>query len=247
MTKTDKGAGTAKDETDANLRGGLSTISIYEPAELNALIEIANMARGGEFGVNSDDSKRAVALERIANSFLGPVRRVLTGSEKLAAGLDSLKKQIPSFATVIDLFRREALASAKTGAPMRMTPLLLVGAPGVGKTYSARRIAAVLGEPFVSISMTLVDDLGDLVGHSASWRAARSGLIADTLLNDLSASPVLLVDEIEKAAKMGHQERPHDIFLNLFEQENSKGFADVFLGLKLRADYIFWLFADFSG
>ncbi|WP_296713815.1 AAA family ATPase [Rhodoblastus sp.] len=218
-----------------------ASIQLYEPAQLKALIEVAGGNSGGDFGVDSDDRKRIAALERVAASFLGPERKVLTGTPALVDDLDALKQRIPSFGPVVDLFRREALASSLNGAPMRVTPLLLVGPPGIGKTYAARRLAAALGETFVSISMTLCDDVGDLVGHSASWRAARPGLIATTLLDDLSASPVILVDEIEKAPHMGHQERPHDIFLNLFEPENASAFADAFLGLEIRADHLFWL------
>jgi ATP-dependent Lon protease len=155
--------------------------------------------------------------------------------------LERLNKTIPSFRSVVDLFRREALSSIRTSSPMRMTPIILLGAPGIGKTFLCNALADALKVPFASIAMSACDDIGDIVGHSLSWKSARPGLVANTLLNFGFASPVVLVDEIEKAPRLSHNEQPSDVWHALFEPENAQNFRDQFLGLSMRADFIFWV------
>jgi ATP-dependent Lon protease len=159
----------------------------------------------------------------------------------LVQRLERLTNATPSFRTVIDLYRREALSSVQTSAPMRMAPIILLGPPGIGKTYFANSLANALRIPFASIAMSACDDVGDIVGHSLSWKSARSGLVAKTLLDCGSASPLIVVDEIEKAPHSSHGDRPTDVWHSLFEPENAKDFRDQFLGLAMRADHIFWL------
>ena len=132
------------------------------------------------------------------------------------------------------------MSSLRHGAPMRLARQILLGPPGYGKTYTARRLALALDVPFAKIAMNLCDDVGDIVGHSLSWRAARQGVVSRTLLDRLSASPLILVDELEKAMKWSH-ENPSEIWVSLFEPENAAAFEDRFLGLKMRADYIMWV------
>jgi ATP-dependent Lon protease len=124
---------------------------------------------------------------------------------------------------------------------MRMTPLILLGPPGVGKTHLVNALALTLGVPFVSIAMSTCDDIGDLVGHSLSWKSARPGILANTLIECGFASPVVLVDEIEKAPRLSPNDKPSDVWHSLFEPENSRNFRDQFLGLSLRADCVLWV------
>jgi ATP-dependent Lon protease len=215
-------------------------IDIYDETNLRQVIDRIKASRSVRENAGKEEERQLEALENLANGFLGPSRALAMGSEEMVQRLDALKQRAPSFATIIDIMRREARSSILRQAPMRLTPIIMVGPPGFGKTYTARQLAQCLGVPFELISMNLCDDVGDIVGHSHSWRAAREGLISRTLLNGLSASPLILVDELEKAMKWSH-ENPSDIWLSLLEPENAAAFTDRFLGLALRADHIMWV------
>jgi ATP-dependent Lon protease len=218
-------------------------IDIYSESDLKTIIAAAEKLTVADFAEtrSTEENKRLAILRDLNDGFEGPGRRLLLGSTSLVQRLERLNTASPAFQAVTDLFRREALSSIRTSAPMRMTPIILLGAPGIGKTYLTNALANALQVPFASIAMSSCDDVGDIVGHSLSWKAARPGLVATTLLECGSACPAILVDEIDKASVLSHADRPSDVWHQLLEPENAQRFRDSFLGLDLRADYIFWL------
>ena len=118
--------------------------------------------------------------------------------------------------------------------------MLLVGAPGVGKTRFAKRCAAALGVAFAEFSFAQADDIGQLLGHSVVWRGAQIGLVTRTLLTAQNASPLIMIDEIEKA-RDGHNGVPLDALHTLLEPMSAKDFVDPFLEIKVRADGVIWI------
>ena len=63
-------------------------------------------------------------------------------------------------------------------------------------------------------------------------------MIATTLLRAITASPLILIDEIETAPRLGHEDRPSDIWHSLFERQNARSFRDRYYDLPMRADHI---------
>ena len=89
--------------------------------------------------------------------------------------------------------------------------------------------------------MNCGDDPGVLVGHSLSWRGARPGLLARTLIETSCASPIVFVDEIDKALWKDHGD-PLDIFHTLLEPENARSFIDAYIAeASISADKVFWI------
>jgi ATP-dependent Lon protease len=216
-------------------------VELYDKKDLTRLLADAQSDSSSEDWGASEQNKRLADLKKIAADCVGPKRMVLMGSERIVRNLDQLALTAPGFAEVIGLFRREALASMKTGTSMRTLPLILVGPPGIGKTYLVEKLAAALTTSFASIPMNLIDDVGEITGHSLSWRATRPGLIATTLLGSITASPLILIDEIEKAPRLGHDDRPSDIWHSIFERQNARSFRDRYYDLPMRADHIVWV------
>jgi ATP-dependent Lon protease len=218
-------------------------IEIYDEKELQGLIRSIRGSTDQDFGLPQEDARRLAMLEGIAKESLGPRRRLLAGDAAMIDRLESLKNVAPSFSAVIDIIRREARASMATKAPMRLTPMILLGPPGYGKTHIVRRLATALGAPFASVSLNMCDDIGgEMIGHTMSWRAARQGSISRALLAYDTAAPVFAIDEIEKAMRQGRDESPpNDIWLSLFERENACVFKDAYLGLTMRAEHIIYL------
>ena len=58
----------------------------------------------------------------------------------MVARIAALSEAIPHFAPAIDLMARAELVSSRTATPLRLPPILLLGEPGIGKSYALRRL-----------------------------------------------------------------------------------------------------------
>ena len=68
------------------------------------------------------------------------------------------------------------------------------------------------------------------------------GKIARALLVDsITASPLFLLDELDKAPSLVHGENTLDVLLSLLEEENAQAFVDEYLGLPIRAQFANWI------
>ena len=155
--------------------------------------------------------------------------------------LDGLAAVAPHFTRLIDLYRQALQAALNTGQAVRCPPLLLVGPPGVGKTYVAARLAALLGTTFVEITMTTATGVNVLGGTDRVWKNPRLGKVAEALLSGPTASPIILLDEIDKAFTNRDTDRPLDSLHSLLEPSTAGRFRDEFLEAEINASGILWL------
>lgn len=170
--------------------------------------------------------------------------RALAHATTTAAGaVSALSARAPHMRAVIDLVVRRLRAAQVTGVPVCLPPILLLGPPGVGKTWLMGRIAGALGVPFRSFAMNLAT-LGDsLSGSHTLWKASRPGLVATTLLREPVANPLILVDELDKPPERqlgGDLYRP---FHSLLEPEGARAFVDDHLGVPIDASRMMWVAA----
>lgn len=82
----------------------------------------------------------------------------------------------------------------------RLPPILLVGPPGSGKTRYAQRLAELANVPSTLISIGGSADNRALQGTARGWGTATPSLIAQTIVRDVVANPVIILDELEKAS-----------------------------------------------
>jgi ATP-dependent Lon protease len=133
---------------------------------------------------------------------------------------------------VTALVDRAVALSIMTGTPLSLPPLLLAGPPGIGKTHFAKSLAAVLGVPTHAWSCATNSDAMQLItGHPTSWRGARMGLLTEAIVTSGSASPVVLLDEIDKFVTH-RDEQPYNILLNVLEAENAEALLDEYLRVR---------------
>lgn len=117
--------------------------------------------------------------------------------------------------------------------------LLLVGAPGVGKTSIAASIARAMGRPCVKISLAGISDGLYLRGAQTIFKDAKPGRITDALVRSKSFCPLIVLDEIDKMGASLEHGDPESVLLDILDTDRSK-FVDNYLGFPLDlSDVIF--------
>nr|WP_242596961.1 AAA family ATPase [Rhodocyclus gracilis] len=122
----------------------------------------------------------------------------------------------------------------------RVSPIALYGVPGIGKTRFAREVAAILDVGFESIALGSTDAGFVLAGVSPGYSTTRAGRIAKLLAEGDAASPVVMLDEIDKAR--GDDRNPVvPTLLELLEADSARAFRDEGLEIRMDASRIVYL------
>lgn len=153
---------------------------------------------------------------------------------------DALAAELPNFGEVLDDLRRQLALCLETSDPVELTPLLLLGEPGIGKTRFARRLSQLLGTGYGFVSMSSLTAGWILSGASSQWRNARAGKVFDTLVHGDYANPVMVVDEIDKASADGQYD-PLGALYGLLEPDTAAEFVDEFAEVPVDCSDIVWV------
>ncbi len=156
------------------------------------------------------------------------------------AAVDDLYEASPNFAAVLDDLRKHLALAVAGDEAVQFTPILLVGEPGLGKTYFAKKLAQSLGTGFEFVSMCSLTAGWVLTGASAQWHNARPGKVAQTLIDGDFANPVVVLDEVDKAGG-DHRYDPMGALYTLLERDTALAFKDEFIDVDIDASHILWI------
>lgn len=211
---------------------------IFDPCEVGQQMRL--LAAGDDDGTSHLSSEETTRLEKLRWLTEQSARKsTLLGTAPMREQLRLLRLRCPGFVAVTDLVDRAIALSIMTAAPVSLPPLLLAGPPGIGKTHYSKALAAVLGVPVHAWSCATNSDAMQLItGHPTSWRGARMGLLTEALVTSASASPVFLLDEIDKFVTH-RDEQPYNILLNVLEAENAEALLDEYLRVRFDASHAF--------
>ena len=154
--------------------------------------------------------------------------------------MDHLYDTLPNFHTVLDDVKRQIALCEDSRDALEITPMLLLGPPGVGKTHFAREIAQLLGTGMGFISMSSLTAGWVLSGASSQWKGARPGKVFETLVDGQYANPVMVVDEIDKAGGE-HAYDPLGALYSLLEHDTAHSFTDEFAEVPIDASQVIWV------
>jgi ATP-dependent Lon protease len=154
--------------------------------------------------------------------------------------MQPLFDELPNFAEVLADIRKHLALCVDSSDSVELPPMLLLGEPGIGKTHFARKVAALLGTGYGFVPMSSLTAGWVLSGASSQWKNAKPGKVFDTFLNGDYANPVIVVDELDKAAADGQYD-PLGALYELLEAQTATRFVDEFVELPIDASGAVWL------
>jgi ATP-dependent Lon protease len=154
--------------------------------------------------------------------------------------MDRLYEEMPNFHDVLDDLKRQLALCHDSKDALELTPMLLLGPPGVGKTHFARAVAHLLGTGMGFVSMSSLTAGWVLSGASSQWKGARPGKVFETLIDGPYANPVMVVDEIDKA-RGEHAYDPLGSLYSLLEHDTAGSFTDEFAEVPIDASQVIWV------
>jgi ATP-dependent Lon protease len=210
------------DEVKANQPG---EIGLFDEQQLQLRMEVAG-ARGSNTPLLLAELTKARSL--------GPRRRLAAPPSKTA--IQGLARDFPHFSEVIEIVKeRVALAQITRGQAFGLPPLLLAGAPGVGKTAFAQSLADIIEQPIQRVDLASASAGFALIGSHETWQAARHGAVW-TLLQSESASGILMLDEIDKVGESRFSVL--GCLYCLLESVTAKRFIDEYIQLPVDASHL---------
>jgi ATP-dependent Lon protease len=150
-------------------------------------------------------------------------------------GLNELLVEMPNLAAVIEEICNLLAISAKADSAIRLFPTLLVGDPGIGKTYFVERLASIFGVHSEVIDMSGITAGFIIAGNDPSWAEGKPGRVFNALMSSTYANPVVILDEVDKVS--GDQRHdPLGPLYRLLEPSTAKGFQDEYFAGQIRFD-----------
>lgn len=145
--------------------------------------------------------------------------------------LEALSREFPWAGNVVSelgiLMRARCLFGVRE---LCLSPVLIVGRPGAGKSRFIRRLAEHLKLPFLPLALGGRSDSKMLSGTTRGWAGGEPTPLLRFMLQYKTASGLVLLDEIDKIGSTGSNSPPAtSMLLGLLEPETASRWHDGFL------------------
>lgn len=173
---------------------------------------------------------------------LGP-DRMLAHPTHWRTQVEGLEARLPNFVKPLRIVRNALALASATGKPVRIPPMLLIGPPGVGKTYFSQSLAQMLKAPHFTISFDQPSAGAQLRGSDKHWANTESGLLFNQICLGTHANPVILLDEIDKAMRYGRSDSidPLTQLHSVLEPQSSSKLVDISTEIEFDASQVTYI------
>lgn len=204
--------------------------SVFQPSEVEQKLE----------KLKSNDSREHEMLRSTYERMLerGPSRFQVKPSG--IPDMAHLYATLPNFLDVLDDVRRHVALSQDSSDGLEVTPILLLGPPGVGKTHFAKELANLIGTSTSVLPMASLTAGWLLSGSASQWKGAKPGRVFEALVDGEYANPVMVADEIDKASGDAQYD-PLGAMYSLLEHDTAHEFVDEFAEVAVDASQILWI------
>ena len=212
-----------------------------DPSE--GLLPVRAENEGGQGGEPKEEpgivvmpKDKATKLNNYHNEFkdLVDAKVPLRLATDIGAVRAKLTAEYPHAIAAIDL----VLRNLREGEPVRLSPILLTGPAGVGKSRLVRRLFTDL----LGVGVYRYDGAGAsdnmFSGSPKGWGNTVPSAPARAVNQIRIANPVVLVDEIDKAGTASRNGRLWDALLPFLERETARAYRDVSLDAELDLSWI---------
>lgn len=177
-------------------------------------------------------------------------RLVLSGPDRIYGRtgysrdhLDALEQEMPHFRQPLRLLKQTLALAEAAPLPVRIPPILLLGPPGLGKTYFSQRVAELVGVPHAAISLDQPSAGNALAGSDSHWGNSSTGLLFELLCQGEYANPVVLLDELDKATvdSTAQANKPLAELHGVLEPVTARRMADKSVGIQFDASLVTYI------
>lgn len=185
-------------------------------------------------GMAMDQKRRITANILVIKKGFG--YRTVPNFKGVHKELKSIGENFANFSKVLAYYSQEmTLAGASRPEKVCISPIILDGPPGVGKTAFAQALAKKLDLPFLKISAGGMQNAFTLCGSDLRWGNTHPGEIFRLLSKNESATAVLIIDEVDKISASGEEHSVNSALLDLLEPESSSNYRDESLSISFDA------------
>ncbi|MES2600433.1 MAG: AAA family ATPase [Pseudomonadota bacterium] len=141
---------------------------------------------------------------------------------------NTLHAEYPHAQAAVDLVLRDL----REGQPVTLKPMILVGSPGSGKSRLVRRLGELL-KTFVYRFDAAASGDNHFAGTSKAWSNTEPSVPARAVAQSLTANPIVMVDEIDKAAERTNTGNLWHALTPFLERETSSRYRDQSLDAQM--------------
>ena len=217
-----------------------SNVQIFSATDLNAAAENVDSSSSDEHA----KLRLKLTLRRLLE--LGTDRPMAVPGSNWSEKLDELRDCFPNFLPMIDEVLEPSMSIEAAGGHARPAPVLLVGPPGVGKSYFAGSVASVLQTCMFKVDMASATTGAAIEGLSVHFGNSSPGELFKVLAFGrggvaATANPLGFLDELDKVnADLRYD--PLAPLYTLLEVESARNFEDQSLpGIRFDASYVRWI------
>ena len=153
----------------------------------------------------------------------------------------ALALEFPWMQEPIGVIHQEMTLRHRAGQPwLALSPLLLVGPPGTGKTRFARKLARLAGTGYGEMSVGGSSDNRALQGTARGWGSTQPAFPLLTINRTETGNPVIVLDELDKV-QSSHNGSLQQTLLGLIEPETARGWHDECLLGHADLSHVSWI------